>query len=54
MTAQEVPGILHSAGIAEVDRTMIAIMARKESMNASQNRFHILGTSIQKFERSTS
>jgi hypothetical protein len=54
MTAQDVPGMPHSGGTADVDKTIMAMIAAKQSTNASQKRFQIRGTSIQKFDRSTS
>ena len=54
MMAHELPGICHPGGIRGVDKMTMAAIARPESKNANQNRLKMRGTSIQKFDRSTS
>jgi len=54
MMAHEVPGICHPGGTNGVDKMTIRTMVMPESRNASQKRLKMRGTSIQKFDRSTS
>lgn len=51
---QELVSILHSAGTHLVAKPMTAITDRVDTKSESQKRLRILGTSIQKFDRSTS
>jgi len=51
---QEVFSILHSSGMRLVEKATTVITQRIEITSESQKRLRILGTSIQKFERSTS
>jgi len=54
MTAQETPGICHPRGRRLLAKTAIIPNMRKPATNASQNRRRIRGTSMKKFDRSTS
>jgi hypothetical protein len=54
MTAHDVPGICHAGVTTGVDKTIIPAIVAKQRQNASRKRFQIRGTSIQKFDRSTS
>ena len=54
MRDQELVSILHSRGTSGVAKTMTVMMHRVEITRESQKRLRILGTSIQKLERSTS
>ena len=54
MTAQSQPRICQPAGTAGVARTTMPAARSVHTTSASQKRRAILGTSIQKFERSTS
>jgi hypothetical protein len=54
MTDQEDPGICHPIGRRPLAKTAIIPNARKPTTNASQNRRRIRGTSMKKFDRSTS
>ena len=54
MTAQEVPGIWYPSGRSVLAKTPIIPNERKPTTKASQNRRRIRGTSMKKFERSTS
>jgi len=51
---QELFSILHSGGMKLVERTTTVMTHRVEITSESQKRLRILGTSIQKLERSTS
>jgi len=54
ITAQSTPGIRQPGGTREVERIIIPTIIAKHSPRASQKRLTILGTSIQKFDLSTS
>ena len=54
MTAQSHPGIRQPEGTISVDKIAIAMKIPMQMIKASQKRLRILGTSSQKFERSTS
>lgn len=54
MMDQELFSILHSGGMKLVERTMTVMTHRIDITSESQKRLRIFGTSIQKFERSTS
>lgn len=54
MTAQDVIGIFQAGGTAGLARTTMVAMTRKDAVRTNQYRFAIFGTSIQKFDRSTS
>ena len=54
MRDQEVFSILHCGGMKFVAKTMTVMIHRVEITSESQKRLRILGTSIQKLDRSTS
>ena len=54
ITAQSQPNIRQPMGMASVVRTTMTAQQARLMTRASQKRFRILGTSSQKFERSTS
>jgi hypothetical protein len=54
MTAHELPGICQSGVTIGCESTIIMTMSPKQMMNARRKRCQMRGTSIQKFERSTS
>src|SRR6266404_5002182 len=54
MTAQEDVGICHPKGRKPLAKTTIIANMRKPIRSASQNRRRIRGTSMKKFDRSTS
>jgi hypothetical protein len=53
-TAHDDPGIRHSRGRRLVEKRIIMQIARKLTSRASQNRFKIRGTSMKKWDFSTS
>lgn len=54
ITAQSVPKICQPDGTIPVARMIMAALTAMQITRASQKRFAILGTSSQKFDRSTS
>jgi hypothetical protein len=54
MTPHELPGIYQAGVTIGCESTIIMTMNPKQMMNATRKRAQIRGTSIQKFERSTS
>jgi hypothetical protein len=54
ITAQSTPGICHPEGTRSVENTMIITNMRKPMTSASQKRRRMRGTSMKKFDRSTS
>lgn len=54
MTAHDVPGICHAGVTMGVESTMMRRMVAKAMQNTSRKRCQMRGTSMKKFERSTS
>ena len=54
MTAHAFPGIRHSKGMRLLERRIIITIVKPLIMSATRNRFRIRGTSMKKFDFSTS
>ena len=54
ITPQDELSTLHSIGTISVASTIIAAISRVDTLNASQKRLKIFGTSLKKLDRSTS